>query len=153
MGESYIQHVRERLREGDVAVYAERGRTRYLYCREGAWYRLRVNELEYSAEEERIDDRALRAAIKKNYPVETMDASDVHPAVRARVESGTDEAVVATWLMDARLLADRIRDGASSRDEAKGLIAAGHQLEERVGEEGVEKIRERVEEIAEALEK
>jgi len=148
----FASRIRGSLEAGDVAVYeSSRGRKTVLYQPDGGWYRLRVGNSPYLSTETRIGVRALRAAVEEHYPVRTMNRRELHPAVRARIESGTDEAVVATWLMDARLLADRLRAGGGDRDEARKMISAGHRLEERVAEEPAERIRERVEEIAEAL--
>lgn len=40
MSRGYYNHVRDRIRDGDVAVYTSRGRTRYVYHRDGAYFRL-----------------------------------------------------------------------------------------------------------------
>ena len=152
MSRSYYIHVRDRLREGQVAVYTSRGRTRYVYRRDGAYFRLVEQGTPYTADERRIGTQSLQAAVSENYPVEVVGRDDVHPAVRARIETGGVEAVAGEWLQDARELVELLRDGDAGRDRAKTMLAAGARLEERAeADERVELLRRREEDIGEAV--
>lgn len=72
----------------------------------------------------------------------------VHPAVRARIETGDVEAVAAEWLADARRLIDRLQEGEADRDRAKTMLAAGARLEEEIDDgEKVGLLQRREEEI------
>lgn len=151
MTSHFASRIRESLKNGAVAVYEFHGRQMHLYRRDGKWYRLRVGDSPYISTETRIGDRALCSAVEEQYPIKTVKRQELPPAIIAKIESGTDEAVVATWLIDARRLANNLRAGEADRNEAKQMIVDGHQLEERGSEKGAERIREQVEKIAEAL--
>jgi len=100
--------------------------------------------------ETRIGVRAAVVDIEE-YFVNVISRNELHHAVRSQVETESEGAVVATWLMDAQLLANRLRASEPYRDDAREMIADGHQLEVRVIEESAKWIRECVEEVAEAL--
>jgi len=143
MSGSYGEYVRGRLAAGDLAYYSGGGMTVWMYARDGAYYQLRVQESRFTADERQISPAKVERVVQRNYPVETAAADSVANAVRARANAGLD-AVVAAWLMDARLLADQLRADDASRDDAGEMMSAGLQLADRVGDETAETIRERV---------
>lgn len=152
MSRDYYPHVCDRLRDGYVAVYERRGRTRYVYRRDGRYYRLTVTRSVYEASETRIGARSLQAAVDECYPLQVVSRGDVHPAIRARIGGGDEAAVAAEWLVAARRLIERLREGDADRERASEMIAVGARLEECVGEEErVERLRRRQEEIGDAV--
>ena len=150
-GQSFTRYARDRLQRGHIAVYETRGRRRYIYRRDGAWYRLSVEQTAYVAHEEQIGSFAAMNELDANY-IDVCDACDVHAAVRVRARLGDDdEPVVAEWLAEARDLISRVEAGEAGREEVQAHVAAGHRLEDRVAEKLGERIRERVEEVVDAL--
>lgn len=152
MSRSYYTHVRDRIHDGDVAVYTSRARMRYVYRRDGAYFELTEGRSVYEASETRISTRSLQAAVNEHYPVEVVGCGDLHPAIRARIGTGGVEAVASEWLVDARRLVQRLRDGDADRARASEMIGIGARLEERVDdEEQVERLQRREEEIGDAV--
>lgn len=150
MSESYGEYVRCRLAAGNLAYYSGGGMTVWMYVRDGAYYQLRVEESRFTADERQISPAKVERVVQRNYPVETAATDSVPNVVRARANAGLD-AVVAEWLMDARLLADRLRAGDAGREVASEVMSAGLQLADRVGDdETAEKVRERVRELGDA---
>ncbi|MBP2251274.1 hypothetical protein J2754_001595 [Halarchaeum solikamskense] len=149
MSESYGEYVRGRLAAGELACYSGGGMTVWMYVRNGAYYQYRVDDSPYNGIEREISPAKVERVVQRNYPVETAAADDAPNAVRARAEVGGD-AVVAEWLLDARLLADRLRVGDAVREEASEMMSSGLQLADCVGDDTAEKVRERVRELGDA---
>lgn len=150
MSESYGEYVRGRLAAGDLAYYSGGGMTVWMYARDGAYYQCRVDDSPYNGVEREISAEKVERVVQRNYPVETAAADDAPNAVRARAEVGED-AVVAAWLMDARLLVDQLNDGDANREEASEVMSAGLQLADRVDDaETAETVQSRVQELGAA---
>ena len=149
MSGSYGEYVRGRLAGGDLAYYSGGGMTVWMYARDGAYYQLRVQESRFIADERQISPAKVERVVRRNYPVETAATDSVPNAVRSRANAGLD-AVVAAWLMDARLLADRLRVGDAGRDEANEVMSEGLKLADRVDDEMAETVRERVRTLGDA---
>jgi len=141
--DSYGEDVRGRLDAGDLARYSGLGMTVWMYARDGAYYQCKVDDSPYNGAEREISAESVERVVERNYPTEPVAADDAPNPVRARANVG-EEAVVAAWLLDARLLVDGLRAGDADSEAAGELMAAGLQLAARVDDEATQKIRERV---------
>lgn len=143
MSRGFVGYVKNRLREGAVARYTMQGKPRYIYRRDGRYYKLTdtAGSL-YEASEGRVSEWALTRIVDL-YEIEVVE-SPPEP-VGVWQASGSLEALAAQWMVTAR------RRVGASEQAVREWIGLGHRLAEDVDERAEKRIRERVETLAESL--